>query len=83
LPDDHRQQLLYALDEQVRRYESEGKIKKYDTGIPLCRARRKPHLPRHLPMDLRLWKSQLPRRRDHRSNRRIGAIFGKSTNSVV
>src|SRR6202171_5788862 len=24
------QQLLYALDEQVRRYESEGKVKKYD-----------------------------------------------------
>ena len=25
---DHRQQLLYALDEQVRRYEAEGKVKK-------------------------------------------------------
>src|SRR5581483_7087264 len=24
------QQLLYALDEQVRRYESEGKVKKYE-----------------------------------------------------
>src|SRR6202047_4986646 len=25
------QQLLYALDEQVRRYESEGKVKKYES----------------------------------------------------
>jgi succinate dehydrogenase/fumarate reductase flavoprotein subunit len=31
------QQLLYALDEQVRRYESEGKVKKYEHWEFLCR----------------------------------------------
>ena len=43
------QQLLYALDEQVRRYESEGKVTKYEAlGISLRGPRRQPRLPRHL-----------------------------------
>ena len=35
------QQLLYALDEQVRRYESEGKVHEVrGVGVPVCRAGR-------------------------------------------
>src|SRR5712671_3122436 len=54
------QQLLYALDEQVRRYESEGKVKKYEH-----------------------WEFLSAVLDGTRSCRGIGAIFGKSTNSVV
>jgi succinate dehydrogenase / fumarate reductase, flavoprotein subunit len=51
------QQLLYALDEQVRRYEAEGKVRKYEgweflSAVILATGG-------------------------------VGAIFGKSTNSVV
>ena len=79
------QQLLYALDEQVRRHESEGKVKKYegltflsavldDTGV--CRG--------ICAMDLRTMEV-----RTFAADAvifctgGIGAIFGRSTNSVV
>jgi succinate dehydrogenase / fumarate reductase flavoprotein subunit len=79
------QQLLYALDEQVRRHESEGKVKKYegweflsavldDNGV--CRG--------ICAMDLRSMEV-----RTFAADAIIiatggnGAIFGKSTNSVV
>jgi succinate dehydrogenase / fumarate reductase flavoprotein subunit len=79
------QQLLYALDEQVRRFESEGKVTKYegweflsavldDNGV--CRG--------ICAMDLRSMEL-----RTFSADAIIvctggnGAIFGKSTNSVV
>ncbi len=79
------QQLLYALDEQVRRHESEGKVTKYegweflsavldDNGV--CRG--------ITAMDLRTMET-----RTFAADAIIictggnGAIFGKSTNSVV
>jgi succinate dehydrogenase / fumarate reductase flavoprotein subunit len=79
------QQLLYGLDEQVRRHESEGKVTKYegweflsavldDNGI--CRG--------ICAMDLRTMET-----RTFAADAIIvctggnGAIFGKSTNSVV
>jgi succinate dehydrogenase / fumarate reductase flavoprotein subunit len=79
------QQLLYALDEQVRRFESEGKVTKYegweflsavldDNGV--CRG--------ICAMDLRSMET-----RTFAADAIIvctggnGAIFGKSTNSVV
>jgi len=79
------QQLLYALDEQVRRYESDGKVRKFEgweflsavidskgvargiTGLDL----RSMEL-RHFPSDAIILATG-----------GIGAIFGKSTNSVV
>src|SRR6266702_169327 len=79
------QQLLYALDEQVRRYESEGKVAKYEhweflsavlDGNRVCRG--------ICAMDLR----SMEVRTFHAdaiiiATGGIGAIFGKSTNSVV
>jgi len=79
------QQLLYALDEQVRRHEAEGKVKKYegftflsavldDSGV--CRG--------ICAMDLRTMEV-----RTFAADAvifctgGIGAIFGRSTNSVV
>jgi succinate dehydrogenase / fumarate reductase flavoprotein subunit len=79
------QQLLYGLDEQVRRHESEGKVTKYegweflsavldDNGV--CRG--------VCAMDLRTMET-----RTFAADAIIvctggnGAIFGKSTNSVV
>jgi succinate dehydrogenase / fumarate reductase flavoprotein subunit len=79
------QQLLYALDEQVRRYESEGKVTKYegweflssvldDTGV--CRG--------ICAMNLRSMEVvTFPADAIILCTGGIGAIFGKSTNSVV
>jgi succinate dehydrogenase / fumarate reductase flavoprotein subunit len=79
------QQLLYALDEQVRRYESEGKVKKFEhweflsavlDGNRVCHG--------ICAMDLRSMEV-----RTFAADAIIictggnGAIFGKSTNSVV
>jgi succinate dehydrogenase / fumarate reductase flavoprotein subunit len=79
------QQLLYALDEQVRRYESEGKVKKYEgweflsaiidakgaaRGITAMNLR---------TMELRSFASDAI----ILATGGVGAIFGKSTNSVV
>ena len=79
------QQLLYALDEQVRRYESEGKVKKYEgweflsavlDGHGVCRG--------ICAMDLRTMEVRtFPADAIIVATGGIGAIFGKSTNSVV
>jgi len=79
------QQLLYALDEQVRRYESEGKVTKYEhweflsavlDGKRVCRG--------ICAMDLRSMEVRVfPADAIIIATGGIGAIFGKSTNSVV
>ncbi|MBV9608679.1 MAG: succinate dehydrogenase flavoprotein subunit, partial [Acidobacteria bacterium] len=79
------QQLLYALDEQVRRYESEGKVTKYEhweflsavlDGQRNCRG--------ICAMDLRTMQVHtFPAEAVIICTGGIGAIFGKSTNSVV
>ncbi|HET7207482.1 MAG TPA: succinate dehydrogenase flavoprotein subunit [Terriglobales bacterium] len=79
------QQLLYALDEQVRRYESEGKVTKYESweflsavidGQRICRG--------ICAMDLRSMEVRtFPADAIIIATGGIGAIFGKSTNSVV
>ncbi len=77
--------LLYALDEQVRRYESEGKVKKYEhweflsavlDGNRVCRG--------ICAMDLRSMEVRtFPADAIIIATGGNGAIFGKSTNSVV
>jgi succinate dehydrogenase flavoprotein subunit len=79
------QQLLYALDEQVRRYESEGKVSKYEhweflsavlDGQRVCRG--------ICAIDLRTMEVRaFPADAVIMATGGIGAIFGKSTNSVV
>jgi succinate dehydrogenase / fumarate reductase flavoprotein subunit len=79
------QQLLYALDEQVRRYESEGKVKKFEgweflSGVidsqQVCRG--------ICAMDLRSMEVKtFPADAVILATGGVGAIFGKSTNSVV
>src|SRR5512138_2128533 len=79
------QQLLYALDEQVRRYESEGKVTKYEhweflSGVidskGICRG--------ICAMNLRSMQVMtFPADAVIVCTGGIGAIFGKSTNSVV
>ena len=79
------QQLLYALDEQVRRYESEGRVKKYESweflsavldGQKTCRG--------ICAMDLHTMEVRtFPADALIVATGGIGAIFGKSTNSVV
>ena len=79
------QQLLYALDEQVRRFEDEGKVKKYESweflsavidGNRVCRG--------ICAMDLRTMEVRtFPAEAVIMATGGIGAIFGKSTNSVV
>src|SRR3954467_10654792 len=79
------QQLLYALDEQVRRYEADGKVTKYEhweflsavlDGNRVCRGICAMNLRdmevRTFPCDALIIATG-----------GIGAIFGKSTNSVV
>jgi succinate dehydrogenase / fumarate reductase flavoprotein subunit len=79
------QQLLYALDEQVRRYESEGKVTKYEGWEFLSAVIDSKGMARGITaLDLRTMEL-----RSFASNAvilatgGIGAIFGKSTNSVV
>jgi succinate dehydrogenase / fumarate reductase, flavoprotein subunit len=79
------QQLLYALDEQVRRHEAEGKVKKYEhweflSGVVdskgVCRG--------ICAMDLRSMQVvTFPADAVIICTGGVGAIFGKSTNSVV
>ncbi len=79
------QQLLYALDEQVRRYESEGRVTKYEhweflsavlDGNRVCRG--------ICAMNLRTMEVRtFPCDALIIATGGIGAIFGKSTNSVV
>jgi succinate dehydrogenase / fumarate reductase flavoprotein subunit len=79
------QQLLYALDEQVRRYESEGKVTKYEGWEFLSAVLDSNGVARGIcAMDLRSMEV-----RTFAADAiivctgGIGAIFGKSTNSVV
>src|SRR6266550_4632995 len=69
------QQLLYALDEQVRRHEAEGRVKKFEgcgVGRGVC------------AMDLRTMEVKtFPADAAIFATGGIGAIFGRSTNSVV
>jgi succinate dehydrogenase / fumarate reductase flavoprotein subunit len=79
------QQLLYALDEQVRRYESEGRVTKFEhweflsavlDGSRVCRG--------ICAIDLRTMEVRtFPAEAIIMATGGIGAIFGKSTNSVV
>ncbi len=79
------QQLLYALDEQVRRYESEGKVTKYEgweflsavlDGAGVCRGICAMNL---RDMSVRVFDADAI----ILATGGNGAIFGKSTNSVV
>jgi succinate dehydrogenase / fumarate reductase flavoprotein subunit len=79
------QQLLYALDEQVRRYESEGKVKKYEHWEFLSAVLDSQQVCRGIcAMDLRSMEVRtFPADAIIMATGGIGAIFGRSTNSVV
>jgi succinate dehydrogenase / fumarate reductase flavoprotein subunit len=79
------QQLLYALDEQVRRHESEGKVKKYEHWEFLSAVVDSKGICRGIcAMDLRSMQVvTFPADAVIICTGGVGAIFGKSTNSVV
>ena len=79
------QQLLYALDEQVRRYESEGKVKKYEGWEFLSAVIDSKGVARGITaLDLRSMElKSFPADAIILATGGNGAIFGKSTNSVV
>jgi succinate dehydrogenase / fumarate reductase flavoprotein subunit len=79
------QQLLYALDEQVRRYESEGKVRKFEYWEFLSAVLDSQGVCRGIcAMDLRSMEVvTFPADAVLIATGGIGAIFGKSTNSVV
>ena len=79
------QQLLYALDEQVRRHESEGKVTKYEGWEFLSAVLDANGVARGIcAMDLRSMELRtFPADAVIICTGGNGAIFGKSTNSVV
>jgi succinate dehydrogenase / fumarate reductase, flavoprotein subunit len=79
------QQLLYALDEQVRRYEAEGRVKKYEGWEFLSAVIDSKGIARGIvAMDLRSMELKaFAADAIILATGGIGAIFGKSTNSVV
>jgi succinate dehydrogenase / fumarate reductase, flavoprotein subunit len=79
------QQLLYALDEQVRRHESEGKVKKFEGFTFLSAVLDDAGVCRGITaMDLRSMEvKSFPADAVIFCTGGIGAIFGRSTNSVV
>ena len=79
------QQLLYALDEQVRRYESEGKVTKYEHWEFLSAVLDSNRVCRGIcAMDLHSMEVRVfPADAIIIATGGIGALFGKSTNSVV
>jgi succinate dehydrogenase / fumarate reductase flavoprotein subunit len=79
------QQLLYALDEQVRRYEAEGKVRKYEGWEFLSAIIDSKGIARGITaMNLRTMELKaFPADAVILATGGIGAIFGKSTNSVV
>ncbi|HUI74251.1 MAG TPA: succinate dehydrogenase flavoprotein subunit [Candidatus Acidoferrum sp.] len=79
------QQLLYALDEQVRRHESEGGVKKFEGWTFLSAVLDEGGICRGIcAMDLRSMEVKtFPADAVIFCTGGIGAIFGKSTNSVV
>jgi succinate dehydrogenase / fumarate reductase flavoprotein subunit len=79
------QQLLYALDEQVRRYEAEGKVKKYEGWEFLSAVIDSKGVARGITaLNLRTMELKpFAANAVILATGGIGAIFGKSTNSVV
>jgi succinate dehydrogenase / fumarate reductase flavoprotein subunit len=79
------QQLLYALDEQVRRYEAEGKVTKYEGWEFLSAVLDNNGACRGIcALDLRSMETRtFPADAIIVCTGGNGAIFGKSTNSVV
>jgi succinate dehydrogenase / fumarate reductase flavoprotein subunit len=79
------QQLLYALDEQVRRHESDGKVKKYEGWEFLSAVLDSNGAARGITaLNLRTMELRsFPADAIILATGGIGAIFGKSTNSVV
>ena len=79
------QQLLYALDEQVRRFEAEGKVTKYESWEFLSAVLDSNRIARGIcAIDLRSMEVRtFPADAIILATGGIGAIFGKSTNSVV
>ena len=79
------QQLLYALDEQVRRFESEGKVQKYEGWEFLSAVLDANGVCRGIcAMDLRSMEVRtFPADAIITCTGGNGAIYGKSTNSVV
>ena len=79
------QQLLYALDEQVRRYEAEGKVRKYENWTFLSLVMDEQQVCRGIcAMDLKTMEVRtFPSDAAIFCTGGIGAIFGQSTNSVV
>jgi succinate dehydrogenase / fumarate reductase flavoprotein subunit len=79
------QQLLYALDEQVRRYEADGKVKKYEGWEFLSAVLDSKGVARGITaLDLRTMELRsFAADSIILATGGIGAIFGKSTNSVV
>jgi succinate dehydrogenase / fumarate reductase flavoprotein subunit len=79
------QQLLYALDEQVRRHESEGKVTKYEGWEFLSAILDSKGAARGITaLNLRTMElKSFPADAIILATGGIGAIFGKSTNSVV
>jgi succinate dehydrogenase / fumarate reductase flavoprotein subunit len=79
------QQLLYALDEQVRRYESEGRVRKFEGWEFLSAVVDSKGVARGVTaLDLRSMELRsFPASAIILATGGIGAIFGKSTNSVV
>ena len=79
------QQLLYALDEQVRRYEAEGKVTKYEAWEFLSAVIDDQRVCHGIcAIDLRSMAVQtFPAEAVIIATGGVGAIFGKSTNSVV
>ena len=79
------QQLLYALDEQVRRHESEGRVRKYEGWEFLSAVIDSKGVARGIAaMNLRTMELRaFPADAVILATGGIGAIFGKSTNSVV
>jgi succinate dehydrogenase / fumarate reductase flavoprotein subunit len=79
------QQLLYALDEQVRRYEADGKVTKYEGWEFLSAILDSKGISRGITaLNLRTMELRaFPADAIILATGGIGAIFGKSTNSVV
>ncbi len=79
------QQLLYALDEQVRRYESEGKVRKFEHWEFLSAVLDSSRVCRGIcAMELRSMEVRtFPADAIIIATGGNGAIFGRSTNSVV
>jgi succinate dehydrogenase / fumarate reductase flavoprotein subunit len=79
------QQLLYALDEQVRRHEADGKVKKYEGWEFLSAILDSKGVARGITaLDLRTMELKaFPADAIILATGGNGALFGKSTNSVV